>query len=733
MKRIILIIMLFLGVLSYSEEESSQKSKIEVTSQNEKISGENSDKNIGLVLSGGSAKGLAHVGVLKILDQEKVPIEYVTGTSMGSIIGALYTSGYTVDEIEQIVFEMDWISLFNDQIPRDEKGAIRNYFEDKNSLVLPMEGLTPKLPNGAIGGKSASERLSELFYGVEGMEDFKKFPQKFALVVTDLETGEGIMIDKGSLSASIRSSMSIPAVFSPVRYDGRLLVDGGVVRNLPVQDAKVLGADYTIGVNVGDGFSKIQDKDLNLFSVTGNVATIAGRAEVERQKRMLDLYIAPDLSNVASTDFYKAKQLIELGEAAALANIDEIRKLSDPVKYAEIQKKREEFRKTWKESYSITKIEIVGNKKFDESYFKRFIPKDLTNLKAADIKKITNQIYQNGSFSNVFYEIKGETLVIHAEEKPSNYLVVTGNINNEDLAAVSIGFQGDKLIGNSDIRYAINGVVNEEYGVNGKAAVAVGENSKGLITADFLVKKDIIRNQDSGNGKYEFSNRIMDISLGLGAEIRKNLVVGIGGGYQVSKISDNPDTVKNIEMKFPYYSALGYYDTRDSAVFPTRGMFVRLDYVGTSTGNAEFNTINVRAEYNQEIAKKITITPNIRYVTTDGNKIPETYYPKLGGYRSSDYSFEFRGVPSSKYRGKSLLIGGLKFQYNITDFIFADLVFSNASISEDSFSIGSRMKQSYSTGVGIKTPIGPAFIGVSKTAGEDTTYFFNLGYDVYAE
>lgn len=715
MKKMILTIILFLGVLSYSENENID------------------DKNIGLVLSGGSAKGLAHVGVLKILEQEKVPIEYVTGTSMGSIIGALYTSGYTVDEIEQIVLEMDWISLFNDQIPRDEKGAIRNYFEDKNSLVLPMEGLTPKLPNGAIGGKSASERLSELFYGVEGMEDFKKFPQKFALVVTDLETGEGIMIDKGSLSASIRSSMSIPAVFSPVRYDGRLLVDGGVVRNLPVQDAKVLGADYTIGVNVGDGFSKIQDKDLNLFSVTGNVATIAGRAEVERQKRMLDLYIAPDLSNVASTDFYKAKQLIELGEKAALANIDEIRKLSDPIKYAEIQKKREEFRKTWKESYSITKIEIVGNKKFDESYFKRFIPKDLTNLKAADIKKITNQIYQNGSFSNVFYEIKGETLVIHAEEKPSNYLVVTGNINNEDLAAVSIGFQGDELIGNSDIRYAINGVVNEEYGVNGKAAVAVGENPKGLITADFLVKKDIIRNQDSGNGKYEFSNRIMDISLGLGAEIRKNLVVGIGGGYQVSKISDNPDTVKNIEMKFPYYSALGYYDTRDSAVFPTRGMFVRLDYVGTSTGNAEFNTINVRAEYNQEIAKKITITPNIRYVTTDGNKIPETYYPKLGGYRSSDYSFEFRGVPSSKYRGKSLLIGGLKFQYNITDFIFADLVFSNASISEDSFSIGSRMKQSYSTGVGIKTPIGPAFIGVSKTAGEDTTYFFNLGYDVYAE
>lgn len=102
-----------------------------------------------------------------------------------------------------------------------KKVQLKNLFEDKNSLVLPMEGFVPKLPNGAVGGKSASEKLSELFYGVEGMKDFTKFPQKFALVVTDLETGEGIMIDKGSLSAAIRSSMSIPAIFSPVRYDGK--------------------------------------------------------------------------------------------------------------------------------------------------------------------------------------------------------------------------------------------------------------------------------------------------------------------------------------------------------------------------------------------------------------------------------------------------------------------------------------------------------------------------------
>ena len=250
MKRLIIIFLMLIGVLNYTEEQNKNS--------NEVIE-EKSDKNIGLVLSGGSAKGLAHVGILKVLDREKVPIEYVTGTSMGSIIGALYTSGYTVEEIEQIALNMDWVSLFNDKIPRDEKGATRNYFEDRNSLVLPMEGMSPKLPNGAVGGKSASEKLGELFYGVDGIRDFTKFPQKFALVATDLETGEGIMIDKGSLSVAVRSSMSIPTVFSPIRYNGHLLVDGGVVRNLPVQDVKVLGADYTIGVNVGEGFGKIDE------------------------------------------------------------------------------------------------------------------------------------------------------------------------------------------------------------------------------------------------------------------------------------------------------------------------------------------------------------------------------------------------------------------------------------------------------------------------------------------
>ena len=256
------------------------------------------DKRVGLVLSGGTARGLAHIGVLKVLEEEKVPVEYVTGTSMGSIIGGLYSIGYTPDEIEKIASEMDWIGLFNDSIERKGKGISRNLIEDRNTMVLPMEKFIPKIPSGAVGGKSASEQLNNLFFGVLEVNDFKKFPKKFALVATDLNTGEGVMIDRGSIATAVRSSLSLPSVFNPVQDGERLYVDGGVVRNLPVQDVKVLGADYTIGINVGEGFSKGDPEKLNIAGVISDSMTIAGRQEVERQIRMLDLYMTPNIEKI---------------------------------------------------------------------------------------------------------------------------------------------------------------------------------------------------------------------------------------------------------------------------------------------------------------------------------------------------------------------------------------------------------------------------------------------------
>ena len=579
------------------------------------------DKRIGLVLSGGTARGLAHVGILKVLEEEKVPVEYVTGTSMGSIIGGLYSVGYTPDEIEKIASEMDWLALFNDSIERKGKGISRNLIEDRNTMVLPMENFVPKIPSGAVGGKSASEKLNELFFGVAEVNDFKKFPKKFALVATDLNTGEGVMIDKGSIATAIRSSLSLPSVFNPVQAGERLYVDGGVVRNLPVQDIKVLGADYTIGVNVGEGFSKRDPEKLNIAGVISDSMTIAGRQEVERQIRMLDLYMAPNLEKIESYDFGKVKEIIDAGEKVARENIESIRKLSNPEKFAELEQKRMEFRKSWKDEYSIRRVEIRGNKRYGEKYFNKYLPKNLGSMKKSDMEKIVNELYGNGNFSTVYYEVKNnDTLVINVQEKAGDYLTFSGNVNNEDMATSTVGIQGNKTINNADTRYRLNGIIANEYGINGSGIMSIGKDNRVLFIGNFDFRKDIIRNQYYAGNKYEFNNRRFKAGLGLGMEISKNTLLLLGGGYEMSHVKGHMDEKESAKIRFPYLEASLTQDSRDSIAFPTKGTYLKAEYTAANSKDAEFNALYAKAEVNIPLGKNVTLTPGVAYITSDGEK-----------------------------------------------------------------------------------------------------------------
>ena len=688
------------------------------------------DKRTGRASSGCTARVLAHVGILKVLEEEKVPVEYVTGTSMGSIIGGLYSVGYTPDEIEKIASEMDWLALFNDSIERKGKGISRNLIEDRNTMVLPMENFVPKIPSGAVGGKSASEKLNELFFGVAEVNDFKKFPKKFALVATDLNTGEGVMIDKGSIATAIRSSLSLPSVFNPVQAGERLYVDGGVVRNLPVQDVKVLGADYTIGVNVGEGFSKRDPEKLNIAGVISDSMTIAGRQEVERQIRMLDLYMAPNLEKIESYDFGKVKEIIDASEKVARENIESIRKLSNPEKFAELEQKRMEFRKSWKDEYSIRRVEIRGNKRYGEKYFNKYLPKNLGSMKKSDMEKIVNELYGNGNFSTVYYEVKNnDTLVINVQEKAGDYLTFSGNVNNEDMATSTVGIQGNKTINNADTRYRLNGIIANEYGVNGSGIIAIGKDNRVLFIGNFDFRKDIIKNQYYAGNKYEFNNRRFKAGVGLGMEISKNTLLLLGGGYEISHVKGHMDEKESAKIRFPYLEASLTQDSRDSIAFPTKGTYLKAEYTAANSKDAEFNALYAKAEVNIPLGKNVTLTPGVAYITSDGEKIPETYRPKMGGFQEGYYSLAFDGVPADKIRGNSIFVGKINMQYKISRIIFVGANATFARVSDKSYSFGKEKKESYGLGLGIRTPLGPGYLGVAKSPGESLRYFLNFGYD----
>jgi NTE family protein len=276
-----------------------------------------------LVLSGGGARGMAHIGVLKVLERLEIPIDCIAGTSMGAIVGGLYASGMTADAIESMMRSVDWQEAFRDAPPRREL-AFRRKQDDRNFLVRLPLGLKHGeilLPNGLIQGQKLQETLRGRTLPFSDMASFDALPTPFRAVATDLETGQGVIMDKGDLALAMRASMSAPGVFAPVEAQGRLLVDGGLAENLPMDVARAMGADVLIVVDVT--FPLESRKELNTaLSITNQMLAILIRRDADRQKATLlpqDMLIAPDLGATSATDFTAVAQTIQRGETAAAA------------------------------------------------------------------------------------------------------------------------------------------------------------------------------------------------------------------------------------------------------------------------------------------------------------------------------------------------------------------------------------------------------------------------------
>ena len=285
--------------------------------------GQQARPRIGLVLSGGGARGLAHVGVLRVLEENQVPIDAIAGTSMGAVIGGLYASGMTPAEIESLVRTLDWKSAFQDRPPREDM-SFRRKQDDREFLVrfpLGVKGGKLRVPRGLIQGQKLTQILRRETIAVADVDDFDRLPTRFRAIATDLETGERRVLAGGGLTEALRASMSAPGVFAPVELDGRLLVDGGLVENLPVDVGKEMGVDVVIAVDAG--FQPVNRRDLNsALAVSNQMLTIMMQRETTRQRRLLtdrDLLIEPALGTMPSTDFTVVDRTVKLGTEAALA------------------------------------------------------------------------------------------------------------------------------------------------------------------------------------------------------------------------------------------------------------------------------------------------------------------------------------------------------------------------------------------------------------------------------
>jgi NTE family protein len=293
---------------------------------------------VGLVLSGGGARGFAHIGVLKMLDSLDVPVDCIAGTSMGGIVGALYAIGYSGRDLEALAVRNDWMEIFTDKPPRSLMPYLQKKQTGRYQLEFGLKGFKPVTPGGLIFGQKISLLFSGLTFPYERVTDFDRFPIAYRCIASDLIRGERVVLKSGSLSKAMRATMAIPTVFSAVEWGDSLLVDGGLLDNLPVDVVKEMGADVVIAVDVGYPLRSRAEINSALVVLEQSMAMLG----IERRKENLgriDLFVQPDLSGFTMADFSadKIRKVIQRGDQAARGNVDALIRLRDRVGFRHLR------------------------------------------------------------------------------------------------------------------------------------------------------------------------------------------------------------------------------------------------------------------------------------------------------------------------------------------------------------------------------------------------------------
>ena len=387
---------------------------------------------IGLVLSGGGARGLAHVGVLKVLEAERIPIDVIAGTSMGAIVGGLYASGMGATELERELLKVEWANVFNARVDRQYLSQRRKEedFEISTLLELGVRGGELLTPSGAVSTRGLETLLRRYTLPVRAVQDFDHLPIPFRAIATDLETGAAVVLARGDLALALRSSMSVPGVFPPTEVDGRMLGDGGLVNNVPLDVARAMGADIVIVVNIGTPLAG-RDTLNSVIGVTAQMINILTEQNVQRSLASLtarDVLVSPALGKLSAGDFDKVAEAIAIGSRGAAAAMDRLGPLAvAPEVYAQW---RAEHPKLRRPEATVSFISFEGSTQTNPARFAAQLESQPGQpFSTARAERDARSLSASGDYLRADYRLVashegGDGLVFDLEDKPwgPNYL-----------------------------------------------------------------------------------------------------------------------------------------------------------------------------------------------------------------------------------------------------------------------------------------------------------------------
>ncbi|MCK0188690.1 patatin-like phospholipase family protein [Arenibacter sp. F20364] len=726
---------------------------------------ENKDVKVGLVLSGGGAKGLAHIGALKVIEEAGVKIDYITGTSMGAIVGALYASGYSAKELDSIFKSTDFESLIQDNVPRSAKTFYEKEDSERYALTLPFNKFKISIPQAISGGQSIYNEFVRLLYHVKDVSDFNKLQIPFLCVATDVETGDQILLERGYLPEAILASGTFPSLFRPVEINGRILIDGGVVNNYPIGELKKMGADIVIGVDVQHGLSD-RESLLSATEILLQINNYRTVRDMEKKSAQTDIYITPDIKDYSVIDFDMGKSIIEKGEEAARLHMGELLKIAK----APILKRPKILAAGIKDTLLINELMIQGNYNYSRAYIKgklRFNVDD--NITFEKLQQGINNLSATGNFRSIKYELlnngDGVGLLLNVKENPDKMFIRLG-VHFDDLykSAGIVNLTRKNVLMDDDVA-SIDFVIgdnlryNFEYYVDKGFYWSFGINSRfddfnKEINFD-LIKSNFDVDNSSNVRKINLSSSDLTNQVYLQTVIEEEFAFTLGLEHKLLKYSTktlgqldtiSPSTTANKRTYFEnsnYYSTYGQltFDTYDDVYFPTKGLFFDGDfhfYVLSSDFNDNFKEFSIgKARMGGAFSLARNLYLNLE--TEGGFKwgiSPVTSLDfVMGGYGNHLVN---NLVPFYGYDFLSLVGNSYVKAYARLDFEFVPknhvlLAANFANVGDDLFRTADWFEapefSGYALGYGFESFIGPIQVIYSYSPEiKENHFFFSIGY-----
>ena len=628
---------------------------------------ENDTLRVGLVLSGGGAKGIAHVGVLEALEEAGVHIDYITGTSMGALVGGLYSIGYTTEQLAEIVHSNDFNEFFQDRKQRRYSSNYEKLTGERTLVSFPMSRRGISLPPGVITGQKIYTFFSRLAWHVSTERNFDNFPIPFAAIATDLETGEASVFRSGYLPDALRASMSIPSVFTPIEIDDRIYVDGGLIRNLPVQDAIDMGANYIIAVDAG---SRLEDRTglQSLTAILNQTISFRIRDNVEQQRSLADYYVdIEDVRIFSTNDFSEAEAILRVGRNAGQEHLQFFKEIASKQNREPIKRQRVPE----PEFISIDQVTIEGNTVYDDYVILsllEFLPG--SNIHPDLIEERLSQLYSSQYIDNVHYRIEqfedDNILHITIIENLQNRFRLGTRYESQTKSSILLSANFQSVIQPGSVT-RLEARLGERLNFKAEQSFFTAFDSRSALLAsvEYLSEKVDWYSENEIVGRHSNKTFRGEISWANYFSTNNLIAFGIRKDFTNYSSQINPNEVRSSPDNYHAFFMRYMRDNLNRKAFTQRGRkMVVQSFVSDPVifSPISFSASEFHYQNNFQLTNSLTFRNTLWAAYTTGRDLPWGYWPSPNRYDPVNDYIRFGGADRFELTSRNVQMASAGFQ-----------------------------------------------------------------------